>query len=209
MTKVLFVALVGYLLGNIQTAFLLGKIVRKVDIRTLGHGNSGASNALMTLGFKAGLVVALVDIAKGVISILVIKTLFSLGLDSEGASLLYINGLFVLLGHIYPFYMNFKGGKGTAPFLGIMLGLNPLYGFITGLVFIAVSLWSDYVSIGTLAITLLFVLQTIVHSLGLVPVLISLFIILLSLKFHLENYRRIKIGEEPKVTVALKKKTKV
>ncbi len=209
MDKIIIAVLIGYLFGNIQTAYLLGKLTKKVDIRTLGHGNSGASNALITLGFKAGLVVALVDISKGIISILIIKSMYSLGLNSEGAPLLYLNGLFVLLGHIFPFYMNFKGGKGTAPFLGVMLGLSPIYGFIAGLIMIFVTLLSDYISMGTLAVTLYFVFLTIFQKLGFIPILISVVIALLSMKLHGENYRRISRGEEPKVSVSLKQKKKV
>ncbi len=209
MDRIIIAILIGYLFGNIQTAYLLGKLIKHVDIRTLGHGNSGASNALMTLGFKAGLFVALVDIAKGITSILVVKSIFSIGLTPEGAPLLYLNGLFVLLGHIFPFYMNFKGGKGTAPFLGILLGLSPIYGFMAGVVFLVVALLSDYISMGTLAVTLYLVFFTIFHKLGFIPISVSFLITLLSMKLHIENYRRIVKGEEPKVSVVLKKKKKV
>ncbi len=209
MDKIFIAILIGYLFGNIQTAYLMGKLIKKVDIRTLGHGNSGASNAAMTLGIKAGLVVALVDITKGIVSIMVVKSIFSLGLTPEGAPLLYLNGLFVLLGHIFPFYMNFKGGKGTAPFLGILLGLNPLYGFIAGVIFLLVALLSDYISMGTLAVTLYLIFFTLFQKLGPIPIFISLLIALLSMKLHIENYRRIVKGEEPKVSIVLKKKKKV
>lgn len=206
MEDVLLIMLIGYLFGNIQSAFLIGKFVRKVDIRTLGHGNAGASNALMTFGFKTGLLVAIIDILKGMASILLVKSLFIIGLDQAGAPLLYLNGLLVLLGHIFPFYMNFKGGKGTAPLLGVLLGLNPIYGFISGGLLIFVGLTSDYIVKGTLAVTVYFVFLTLFQNLGWIPLIISLVIALMSISLHRENYRRLASGSEPRVSYALKRK---
>lgn len=208
MQDYIIVAVLGYLLGNIQTSFILGKLVKKVDIRTLGHGNAGASNAVESLGWKFGVIVAVLDILKGVISILLVKHFYKVGFDAEGALLLYINGYAVILGHIFPFFMNFKGGKGTASLIGILLGLHPWAGLVGMVIILLVTFLTDYVAIGTLALTLYVVFMTIFKHLGIGPVIISILGALLSLKLHLINYKRISQGTEGRLSLVLKKKKK-
>src|SRR5690554_3962043 len=152
MKDFIIVALIGYLSGNIQSAYLLGRLVKKVDIRTLGQGNAGASNAVESLGWKFGVVMALIDILKGALAVLLMKSLFSAGFNKEGATLLYIAGYAAILGHIYPFFMKFKGGKGTATLIGMLLGLNPLYGLIAMFVMAGVTFATDYIVVGTLSL---------------------------------------------------------
>lgn len=205
MKDIIIVSIIGYLFGNIQTSYLLGKLVKKTDIRTLGQGNAGASNAVVSLGWKFGALVAFIDVLKGVLSILVVRHYFHAGLDQEGAILLYINGYTAILGHIYPFYMNFKGGKGTATLIGILLGMNPVYGVIGILIIVGVTFASDYIAIGTLALTLYVVFVTLFKDLGTIPLIISLLGGILSLKLHIPNYRRIQSGTETKLTEVLKK----
>lgn len=204
MRDYLIVIILGYLLGNIQAAYLLGKAIKKVDIRTLGHGNAGASNAVESLGKKFGFAVLMIDMLKGMISILIVKAMFNVGFDSEGSLLLYLNGYSVILGHIFPFYMNFKGGKGTASMVGILLGLNFWIGLISMLIVAIAAIVSDYIVIGTLALTIFIMGVTVFYDLGIGPILISLFGALLSLKLHLPNYRRIFLGTEGRVSRVLK-----
>lgn len=205
MKDIIIVAIIGYLFGNIQSSYLLGRLIRKTDIRTLGQGNAGASNAVVSLGWKFGALVAFIDILKGVISILLVKRFFEAGFDSDGAVLLYVNGYSAILGHIYPFYMNFKGGKGTATLIGILLGINPLYGVISILIIAGVTFASDYIVIGTLALTLYVVFVTLFKDLGTIPLVISLLGAVLSLKLHIPNYRRILDGTETRLSEVLKK----
>ena len=82
MKEIIISAVVGYLLGNIQAAYILGKLIKKVDIRTMGQGNAGASNAVESLGWKFGVLVAIIDVLKGAVSILLIKMLFKVELNS-------------------------------------------------------------------------------------------------------------------------------
>lgn len=204
MRDYIIVIILGYLLGNIQAAYLLGKTIKKVDIRTLGHGNAGASNAVESLGKKFGFAVLLIDMLKGIVSILLVKSIFNVGFDSEGALLLYLNGYSVILGHIFPFYMNFKGGKGTATMAGILLGLNIWLGLLGMLIVTVAAIVSDYIVIGTLALTIYIIGLTVFFELGFGPILISIFGALLSLKLHLPNYKRISLGTEGKVSRVLK-----
>lgn len=196
-------ALIGYLLGNIQAGYLLGKLLKKVDIRTLGQGNAGASNAVESLGWKFGVLVALIDILKGVAAILLVKFMFSVGFNKEGALLLYTAAYFAILGHIYPFYMKFKGGKGTATLIGILLGMNPVYGIIAMFILAGVTFATDYIAIGTLSLLIYVLFMTIFKDLGLWPVMITIAGGLLSIWLHLPNFRRIQNGQETRLSKVL------
>lgn len=205
MEKILLSIIIGYLLGNIQASYLLAKAIKKVDIRTLGFGNAGMSNAVESLGWKFGLLVGFIDVGKGILSVLLIKYLFKIDFNPDGALLLYFNAYSVILGHIYPFHMNFKGGKGTAALIGVLIGLNPLSGLIGILIIIIVTLITDYVTIGTLALTLYVIGITIYFNMGMIPLLISISGSLLSLYYHLPNYRRILNHTEGRLSKVLKK----
>ena len=206
MRDYIIVALIGYLSGNIQSAYLLGKLVKKVDIRTLGQGNAGASNAVEFLGWKFGAVVALIDILKGIFAVLFVKYLFSVGFNKEGALLLYTAGYFAILGHIYPFFMNFKGGKGTATLIGMLLGMNPLYGIIAMFIIAGVTFASDYIAIGTLSLLIYILFMTIFKDFGAGPVILTILGGLLSVKLHLPNFKRILNGQETKLSTVLHRK---
>jgi len=205
MEKILLSLIIGYLLGNIQASYLLAKSIKKVDIRSLGFGNAGMSNAVESLGWKFGLLVGFIDVGKGILSILIIKYLFKIDFNPEGALLLYLNAYSVILGHIYPFHMNFKGGKGTAALIGVLIGLNPLYGLIGILIIIIITLITDYVTIGTLALTLYVMALTLYFNMGIIPLIISISGSLLSLYYHLPNYRRILNHSEGRLSKVLKK----
>jgi glycerol-3-phosphate acyltransferase PlsY len=199
MKNLILVAIIGYLFGNIQASYLLGKWIRKVDIRTLGQGNAGASNAFETLGMKFGMLVGIIDILKAVISILLVKQFFHADLNASSATLLYLNGYCVILGHIFPFYMNFKGGKGIAALIGMSIGLNPWIGMGAFFVIVSVTSITDYISIGSSALTFYMVVVTLCLKLGLLPFLISVAGMCLILFLHLPNYRRIISRKETRV----------
>lgn len=205
MDKILLSIIFGYCLGNIQASYLLAKSIKKVDIRTLGFGNAGMSNAVESLGWKFGLLVGFIDVGKGILSVLIIKFLFKIDFNPDGALLLYLNAYSVILGHIYPFHMNFKGGKGTAALIGVLIGLNPLYGIIGILIIIVVTVITDYVTIGTVALTLYVIGLTLYFKMGIIPLLISISGSLLSLYYHLPNYRRILNHTEGRLSKVLKK----
>lgn len=200
------VLLIGYLFGLFQTSYLLGKLFFKVDVRTLGRGNAGASNATENLGFKFGLMVGLFDILKATLSILVIKVIYDVTLESDGGTLLYLNGFGVILGHNFPFYMGFKGGKGTASLIGMLLGMNPILGLGGMLVIVIFSLSSDFIAIGTLALVIYVVIVTSVLGFGAPSLIISVAIGIMSIYLHRNNYMRIMKKEESRVSRVLGKK---
>lgn len=208
MVDTIVVFIIGYSIGNIQTSYLLGKLLYKVDIRTLGHGNAGASNALVSFGFKFGLLVAFVDVAKGLISILIIRYFYQVGFNPDEAMLLYVNGYAAILGHIFPVIMRFKGGKGTATLIGVLLGFNPIYGVSAMLIVIGVTFLTDYVAISTAVLVISVIGLTVFKQMGTAPIIISIVGAAISLFKHRKNYVRITKNEEGRLSHALEKMKK-
>lgn len=206
MQDFLIVIALGYLLGNFQTSYILGKLIKKVDIRTLGRGNAGASNSVESFGWKFGIIVAFLDAFKGLLAVLLVRYFFDVSLDVQGAPLLYLAGYSAVLGHIYPFFMNFKGGKGTATLVGMMVGLNPLFGVIGIAIIVAITFITDYVAVGTVGLLVWMIAGTLYFNVGLIPVLLSIFGALLSIYLHLPNFKRIKNKDEGRLSLVLKRK---
>ena len=153
--------LIGYLFGIIQTGFIYGKI-KHIDIRKHGSGNAGATNALRTLGWKAGATTFTGDALKAVAAVLIAKLIFA---DSPQVMLLGLYaGMGVVLGHNYPFYLKFKGGKGIASTVGLMLATDPVI-FLTILaIFLVIFLTTKYVSLGSLVCVLVFAVEFIIFG---------------------------------------------
>ena len=140
----------GYLLGCSSMAFYIGKW-KKLDIRSAGSGNLGASNATVLFGWGAGVAVALHDIGKAVLAVFLAKWLFP-GLEHAGAAA----GVACVLGHIFPFYLKFKGGKGLASYFGMVLALNWKLALMVMAIVILATLITDFISVGAIS-TVLFV----------------------------------------------------
>ncbi|MGX8728638.1 MAG: glycerol-3-phosphate 1-O-acyltransferase PlsY [Lachnospiraceae bacterium] len=152
---------VGYAFGLFQTAYILGRM-HGIDIREQGSGNAGTTNALRTLGKKAGLIVLIGDIAKAVAAYFVGKFLISLLAPSLAPILGLYAGIGCILGHCFPFYMGFRGGKGIASIAGLVLAFSWKLFLIGIAVFIIVFLISHYVSLASLLATLAFLAAAIV-----------------------------------------------
>ena len=141
-------ALAGYLLGCSNMAYWLS-LLRKVDIRNQGTGNLGASNTAVLLGWGAGIVVALHDIGKGVLTVLLAKFLFP---DTEAVGA--VAGVACVLGHIFPFYLKFRGGKGLASFMGIVAVLNWKVALAVTVLLVLVTLVTDFIALGTISVSM-------------------------------------------------------
>jgi len=197
MMNYFIVALIGYAFGCLQFSYILGKTLRKVDIRTLGHGNAGASNAVVSLGWKYGIAVALLDILKAIVSIIIIKGLFKNAASIEQLNFyMYLNGFFVILGHNYPFFMKFKGGKGTASLIGMLIAINIPMSLLGILIIVVVTIVTDYIALGTIALVIYFIIATIYLKFGTGAVIISIAIAMMSIFNHLKNIKRIINKEE-------------
>jgi acyl phosphate:glycerol-3-phosphate acyltransferase len=206
MQDAFLIIVLGYLLGNFQTSYILGKLIKKVDIRTLGRGNAGASNAVESLGWKFGVIVAFFDAFKGLLAILLVRHFFNVTLDAQGAPLLYLAGYSAVLGHIFPFFMRFKGGKGTATLVGLMIGLNPVFGVLGIAIIVAITFITDYVAIGTVGLLVWMIAGTIFFNVGPYPLILAILGSLLSIYLHLPNFKRIKNNDEGRLSLVLKRK---
>lgn len=182
--------LLGYLLGSSNMAYYISRYQKK-DIRSGGTGNLGASNATILLGWKAGVAVALHDIGKAAISVLLAKLLFP-ELEHAGAAA----GVAAVYGHIFPFYLKFRGGKGLASFWGMTVALNWKLGLIAGIVIILATLITDYIVIGTFSTIALVPAYMVFATHNLVLVLMIAAASLVIFYKHWENIGRLIRREE-------------
>lgn len=186
----LLAILLGYLLGCSSMAFYISKMKKK-DIRTAGSGNLGASNATVLFGWGAGVAVALHDIGKAVIAVFLAKWLFP-GLEHAGATA----GVACVLGHIFPFYLGFKGGKGLASYFGMTLALNWKLALIVAAVIVLATLITDYISVGALSSIVVVPAYMGFTTHSLLPAAILCVATLVMLLKHWENIVRIARGQE-------------
>lgn len=152
-------AIPAYFLGSIPTAVWIGKAWYGLDIREHGSKNAGATNTFRVLGKRAGKVVLTIDILKGIIA--VILPFFILPYDYQAPELTHVQILatfLAVLGHVFPIFAGFKGGKGVATSLGVIIGLQPLAALICLIVFLLVFIISNYVSLGSICGSVAFAL---------------------------------------------------
>lgn len=189
---------IGYLYGCFSTGYFIGKIY-KIDLRNYGSGNSGTTNALRTLGPKAGLMTFAGDFLKALIPILLVRFLIFPDIKYIQLLTLYV-GLGAVLGHNYPFWLKFRGGKGIAATSGVMAAFDPwIIPFGIPLFFTAVAI-TKYVSVGSLVIAVLFPVWIAIRYPGEIHMLIvALIFMSLALIKHRSNIKRILNGTENKI----------
>ena len=182
----------SYFLGNVNPALIIARLKKGIDIRDFNSKNAGATNTVMTVGFRWGIVVMVFDIIKGTIPVLVARSLFE-----EQPFIWVLAGFFAILGHVFPFFYKFKGGKGTATYAGLLFGISPLFGLFVFISFFIILLITDYIVISTI-FSVIFVPIYIYFftDLGLYPVLILILIACMSILKHLENIKRLLEGKE-------------
>ncbi len=184
---------VCYLLGSIPTAYLLVKVTKGVDIRTVGSGNVGATNAMRAAGCAVGAVVYLVDLGKGVLAAAVVPR-WLLGAPTPGVALAC--GVVAVLGHDFPCFLRFRGGKGVATTMGALLGSMPLVaGLIVG-VWVAVFALCRYVSVASLAAAVAIPFSQLGLHRTHVEVVFGAVLALLVLVRHRSNLQRLLSGTE-------------
>ena len=199
--------IIGYFIGNIETGYIFGKL-NKMDIRNYGSGNAGATNTLRVLGPKAGLIVFLGDFCKSLIPCLVVRFIFRDNVSLSYVYMLYI-GLGVVLGHNFPFYLGFKGGKGVASTAGIIMALDIRIAAVCLAIFIVIVAVTRYVSLASIVVMIIFIGMS--HMLvktsygftdGTSPMefrLLGVVIGLLSIFMHRANIKRLLSGTENKI----------
>lgn len=187
--KVLAV-LLSYTIGNFSTSIIVSKLWAGIDIRKYGSGNAGATNVLRTLGMKAGLVTFIGDALKAILAVWIGSRL-----GGEGTAL--ICGIAVVIGHNWPIFLGFKGGKGIASSIGVGLFVNPIVAIICIIVGVLIVAKTKYVSLGSVvAISLLPVL--LLFS-GFKFFLFGLVLALMAIYRHKENISRLLKGTESKL----------
>ena len=199
--------IIGYIIGNIETGYIFGKL-NKMDIRNYGSGNAGATNTLRVLGPKAGLIVFLGDFCKSLIPCLVVRYIFRDNVSLSYMYMLYI-GLGVVLGHNFPFYLGFKGGKGVASTAGIIMALDIRIAAVCLATFIVIVAVTRYVSLASIVVMIIFIGMS--HLLvktnygfanGSSPMEFRLLVVVigfLSIFMHRANIKRLLSGTENKI----------
>jgi glycerol-3-phosphate acyltransferase PlsY len=205
MNSYLIILLLGYFIGCLQFAYIYGKVVKKVDIRTIGNKNAGATNAAQSLGIKVGVVIAILDILKAIAAAALVRYLFPQLMSTDGMLPLYVSGAAVVLGHNYPFFMNFKGGKGTASTVGMLFSINMVLGFLSILIILVLTILTDYIIYGTLGLLILLVWSTVYYDFGLACLIIALIMSVQSIYKHIPNFKRVFRKEEKGLRATIKK----
>ena len=188
---------IGYFIGCIQSAFIVGKFMH-VDLRKHGSGNLGSTNALRVLGKKAGLITFISDIMKSVISYIICRLIF-------GGEIGVIAGMYgcvgAVLGHNFPFYLKFKGGKGIAVMIGMMLCLSTLDYRVTLISFAIgiIGLFTKYVSVGSMAFSVAIPISLYILNFDTEHIVICTILAILAVYKHKENIKRLIAGNENKL----------
>ena len=205
MLRILCLA-IGYVFGLFQTGYLYAKL-HKIDIRNYGSGNAGTTNALRVLGKKAGLIVFLGDFFKTVFACLLVRILFK-GNPSLDMYVLYA-GVGVILGHNFPCYLHFKGGKGIASTAGILVAMDWRITLVCAVIFLASVILTRYVSLGSILVVVAFLAQIIFYGLGgsyqVAPenmtefFCVAAFVTLMAIWRHRANIKRLLSGTENKL----------
>ena len=196
MQIILFIV-IAYLIGSISPALLVGKIFYNTDIRTMGSGNLGTTNTFRCLGKKAGVIVFVLDISKGIIATM----LPSLVLGR--VEYLWIFGAFAMIGHVYPIFANFKGGKAVATGSGVFIFLYPTLSLILVAIFFSTLFITGYVSLGSILICLTSIVYLSIFESGIdkwIMIVMCIFVIYM----HKSNIKRLLNGTENKSKAKIK-----
>ena len=199
--QIFLAIIIGYLFGNIQAAVILGKLFHGIDIREEGTSNAGASNAVIVMGWKYGVATFLIDMLKAAGAMWLVKYL-----TNGNTDMAVLAGVMAMIGHIYPVFLHFKGGKGIASIMGIMVGLNGYIAIVLYLAIILTTVITNYLVLGELVILILFPIAVYLLGYSNFAVILILFACLLSAYKLRENFSRTFKGTEAKLSDVFKKK---
>lgn len=215
--KYFLIAVIAYLLGSLNFSIILSEVVKKKDIRDSGSGNAGATNMLRTYGKKAAVGTMIGDILKVALGIIIafailnvpMKYIFSNPVDASEIQrvMLYkeFAGLFCVLGHIFPLYFKFKGGKGVAACTGMVIIVDWRIALILFVIFIGVILISKWISLGSIVIALLYPVLIFAFYKNFILAAVALLFTAIVIVAHRENIKRLAKGTENKISFKSKK----
>ena len=208
MAAYIIVAIIAYLIGSINFSIIISKKVAGFDVRQKGSGNAGTTNVLRSVGKKAALITLICDILKGVVAIGIALLVGNIVQNVDKGLLVQLAGIFVVVGHTFPIFFGFKGGKGIATSLGILLMTNWQIGLICLVFALVLMAITRMVSVGSIAAAILFpVLVIFIDQNYIVPdannwkyLIFSIVLCLIVLFNHRENIKRILNGTENKIS---------
>ncbi len=197
--KIVLIIISCYLLGSIPFGYIVGKLFKKVDIRELGSGNIGATNALRILGPLLASFVVIGDIGKGIFSIYLVQYF-----NIDNLLILTIAGLAVICGHDWSLFLGFKGGKGIATTFGVVFALNPTISILAVIVWVIVIIITRYASLSSIFAVISIFIFTILFKQPYEYVIFSAIIMILGIFKHKDNIEKLKSKKERKIGEKIK-----
>ncbi|MCO7176762.1 glycerol-3-phosphate 1-O-acyltransferase PlsY [Sporolactobacillus kofuensis] len=186
--------IISYLIGSISFSYIITKKIKKIDIRKTGSGNAGATNTMRVLGTGPALGVLILDVLKGIVCVLIAR---GLGIDDWAVA---CSGLAAIIGHDFPVYFGFKGGKGVATTIGVFFMIMPLYALIAGVITILIIALTRFVSLGSLFFLLMTpILGWVLNHYSAGVLIVAFCITILAFYQHRANINRLIHGEENKL----------
>ena len=204
MVECAVMAIIAYLIGSINFSVILSKKMAGFDVREKGSGNAGTTNMLRSVGKKAAAITLVLDILKGVVAILIAMAIGRIFENSNGALLVQVAGVAVILGHTFPIFFKFKGGKGVATSLGVLIMSNWQIGLICLVFALILIALTQMVSVGSIAAAILYpVLTLFIPQNYIVPgnyLIYSIVLAVIIVFNHSENVKRLLSGTENKIS---------
>ena len=207
MATYIIMAIIAYCIGSINFSVIISRKMAGFDVREKGSGNAGSTNVLRAVGIKAAVITLICDVLKGIVAILIALFIGNMVKDIDKALLVQLAGIFVILGHTFPIFFEFRGGKGVATALGILLISNWKIGLICLVFALVIMAFSKMVSMGAVGAAILFPVLTlfinenfIVQASGMKYFIYSLILALIVIFNHRENIKRIMNGTENKIS---------
>ena len=207
MATYIIVAIIAYAIGSINFSVLISKKIAGFDVREKGSGNAGSTNVLRAVGIKAAVITLICDILKGIVAVLIAVLLGNIVGDIDKSLLVQIAGILVVIGHTFPIFFQFKGGKGVATSLGVLLITNWKIGLICLTFALVIIIITKMVSMGSMGAAILFPVLTIfigdsfiVPATGFKYLIFSIILAVFVIFNHRENIKRIMNGTENKLS---------
>lgn len=192
--RFVIVAILSYIIGSFSPAYVLGKVFKKKDIRQYGSGNAGTTNAIRVFGKKIGIMAFLIDVLKGVIAVYI-------GYKLSGYNGKLVGGFFVVIGHNWPIFLNFKGGKGIATSFGVLLSIHWLTAVVSLMFFIVVAIITKYVSLSSIVSAIVTPIAVIITKRPFDKsfFIMTLLLAILAIYRHNSNIKRLIEGKEYRI----------
>lgn len=207
MATYIIIAVIAYAIGSINFSVLISKKIAGFDVREKGSGNAGSTNVLRAVGIKAAVITLICDILKGIVAILIAVLIGNIVGNTDRALLVQIAGILVVIGHTFPIFFQFKGGKGVATSLGVLLITNWKIGLICLIFALVIIIITKMVSMGSMGAAILFPVLTIfigdsfiVPATGFKYLIFSIILAVFVIFNHRENIKRIMNGTENKIS---------